>query len=330
MSANTLLAAAIPQKGVLEDIQRTQWRVMLVDDEPTQRLITARLLKRAGFVVDTAQNGREALERIKSNPCHLLITDWEMPEMDGVTLCREVRAAKLEGYIYTLLLTSRDAIEHLVAGLQAGADDYLTKPVLEPELLARLNTGKRIVTLERSLRAVVEENRRLSITDPLTGAFNRRYLMEQLPTEIERSSRYAHPLSVLMCDVDFFKRINDTLGHQAGDEVLRQTVTLIKATIRTTDWIARYGGEEFVIVLPETALENGIKVADNLRIALANNPIVYENNTISVTASFGVSGWADTVPADAEVAALISNCDEGVYASKANGRNCVTAKGMAA
>jgi two-component system, cell cycle response regulator len=328
MGANTMLAATIPQQDILEDIQRIQWRVMLVDDEPTQRLITARLLKRAGFVVDTAKNGLEALEQIKSKPYHLLITDWEMPEMDGVTLCREVRAANLEGYIYTLLLTSRDAIEHLVAGLQAGADDYLTKPVLEPELLARLNTGKRIVTLERSLRAVVEENRRLSITDPLTGAYNRRYLMEQLPIEIDRSSRYAHPLSVLMCDVDHFKRINDSFGHQAGDEVLRQTVARIKTAVRTTDWIARYGGEEFVIVLPETALANAIKVADNLRLALANNPIIYDNHSISVTASFGVSGWTDNVPADAQVAALISNCDEGVYASKANGRNCITTKGM--
>jgi two-component system, cell cycle response regulator len=203
MNATTASNAesTVPEPKPAED-----WRVLLVDDEPTQRLITARLLKRAGFVVETAQNGKEALEKIKTSEFQLLVTDWEMPEMDGVALCRAVRSAKLDGYVYTILVTSRDAIEHLVAGLQAGADDYLTKPVLEPELLARLNTGKRIVTLERSLRAANEENRRLSVTDALTGAFNRRYLMEKLPHEIERSLRYPHPLSLVMCDVDHFKK----------------------------------------------------------------------------------------------------------------------------
>jgi len=214
-----------------------EWRVLLVDDEPTQRLITARLLKRAGFVVDTAQNGKEALDRINTSEYQLLVTDWEMPEMDGVALCKAVRSAKLDGYVYTILVTSRDAIEHLVAGLQAGADDYLTKPVLEPELLARLNTGKRIVTLERNLRTANEENRRLSITDPLTGAFNRRYLMEKLPHEIERSIRYPHPLALLMCDVDHFKKINDTNGHQTGDAVLQAVVAAIKQKVRGTDWV---------------------------------------------------------------------------------------------
>jgi PleD family two-component response regulator len=247
------------------------WRVLLVDDEPTQRLITARLLKRAGFQVDTAENGKEALARIAENSYPLLITDWEMPEMDGVALCRAVRSANLDGYVYTILLTSRDAIEHLVAGLQAGADDYLTKPVLEPELLARLNTGKRIVNLERSLRAANDENRRLSITDPLTGAFNRRYLMEKLPSEVERSVRYAHNLSLLMCDVDHFKRINDNHGHQVGDEVLKRVVEIVKGKVRNTDWVARYGGEEFVIVLPETPYSSALKVAETLRAALMQN-----------------------------------------------------------
>jgi len=305
------------------------WRVLLVDDEPTQRLITARLLKRAGYHVETAQDGKEALDKLTtSGQFQLLVTDWEMPEMDGVALCRAVRASQNAGYVYTILLTSRDAIEHVVAGLQAGADDYLTKPVLEPELLARLNTGKRIVTLERSLRMANEENRRLSVTDALTGAFNRRYLMEQVPIEILRSARYDHPLAIMMCDVDHFKKINDTHGHQAGDEVLKRLVALLRQKVRTIDWIARYGGEEFVIVLPETGYTNAKKVAETLRAAVAQLTIEFEGKTLNVTASFGVTGWDAEVPADGSVDAMVARCDACVYDSKANGRNRVSAHSM--
>ena len=194
-----------------------------------------------------------------------MITDWEMPEMDGIALCRELRATPGKGYIYTILLTARDAIEHVVTGLQSGADDYLTKPVIEPELIARLSTGRRIVTLERSLRTANEENRRLSITDPLTGAFNRRYLTEQLPREIERAARYGRQLATVMCDVDHFKRINDTQGHQVGDEVLKWFVAQLQSGVRSRDWVARYGGEEFVVVLPETNVANAGIGAEHLR-----------------------------------------------------------------
>jgi len=305
------------------------WRVLLVDDEPTQRLITARLLKRAGYQVETAENGKQALQ-LMSDPgrFQLLVTDWEMPEMDGVSLCRAVRAQPDTGYVYTILLTSRDAIEHLVAGLQAGADDYLTKPVLEPELLARLSTGKRIVTLERSLRAANEENRRLSVTDPLTSAQNRRYLMEKVPVEIERSARYGHPLSIVMCDVDHFKQLNDTFGHQAGDEVLKHVVALVRRKIRTLDWIARFGGEEFVIVLPETNFSNALKVAETLRIAIADNACIVNGRSLPVTASFGVAGWDAFVPAEATVDGLVACADAGVYESKAAGRNRVSGKNL--
>ncbi len=247
------------------------WRILLVDDEPTQRLIVARLLKRGGYEVEMAANGREALAKLEQGDFPLMITDWEMPEMDGVALCQAVRS-KERGYTYIILLTSRDAIEHLVAGLQSGADDYLIKPVVEPELIARLNTGRRIVTLERSLRAANEENRRLSITDPLTGVHNRRFLMEQLPREIDRAARYGRQLAAIMCDVDFFKKINDTHGHLTGDEVLKWFANGLKSGVRTSDWIARYGGEEFVIVLPETNVANAATAAEHLRKHISEQP----------------------------------------------------------
>lgn len=307
----------------------TVWRILLVDDEPTQRLIMARLLKRAGYEVEVAGNGREALDRIASGDFHLMITDWEMPEMDGIALCRALRAREDEkGYVYTILLTARDSIEHVVTGLQAGADDYLTKPVIEPELMARLNTGRRIVTLERGLRTANEENRRLSITDPLTGAHNRRYLMDQLPREMERAGRYGRELAVIMCDVDHFKKINDTYGHLVGDEVLKWFVLALQKAVRGSDWVARYGGEEFVIVLPETSLSNAAIAAEHLREYVAAGAFANSGEPFAVTASFGVAGWNHAVPREATLDALIGRCDAGVYASKAAGRNRVTVEAM--
>lgn len=304
------------------------WRILLVDDEPTQRLILARLLKRAGYEVETAGNGREALARLESGDFQLMITDWEMPEMDGIALCSTLRASKGRAYIYTILLTARDAIEHVVTGLQAGADDYLTKPVIEPELIARLSTGKRIVDLERSLRTANEENRRLSITDPLTGAFNRRYLMEQLPREIERAARYGRQLSVIMCDVDYFKKINDGYGHLIGDDVLKWFVLSLQRAVRASDWVARYGGEEFVVVLPETGVINAGVAAEHLRSQVASTAFAGPTVSFPVSASFGASGWKDVVPGGATLDALMARCDSGVYASKAAGRNRVTVEPM--
>jgi two-component system cell cycle response regulator len=303
------------------------WRILLVDDEPTQRLIMARLLKRSGYEVEMAANGREALAMLEQGDFPLMITDWEMPEMDGVALCRALRSRE-QGYTYIVLLTSRDAIEHLVAGLQSGADDYLIKPVVEPELIARLNTGRRIVTLERSLRAANEENRRLSVTDPLTGVYNRRYLMEQLPREIDRAARYGRELAAIMCDVDFFKKINDTHGHLAGDEVLKWFGSMLRSGVRASDWIARYGGEEFVIVLPETNVGNASIAAEHLRKHICERPFKIGDQEITVSASFGVSGWRDKVPQGATLDSLMARCDAGVYASKAAGRNCITTESL--
>jgi diguanylate cyclase (GGDEF)-like protein len=232
-----------------------------------------------------------------------------------------------KAYTYTILLTAREAKVHVVTGLKAGADDYLTKPVIEDELIARLSTGKRIVTLERSLRTLNEENRRLSITDSLTGAYNRRYLMEQLPREIERAARYGRQLAAIMCDVDHFKNVNDTHGHLVGDDVLKWFVGQLQTGVRSCDWVARYGGEEFVIVLPETNVANAAVAAEHLRaqITASTCPVV---SGLTISASFGVSGWRDLVPQGATLDALIAKCDAGIYQSKAGGRNRVSIESM--
>jgi two-component system, cell cycle response regulator len=309
------------------DRSPSAWKILVVFPEPTQRLIMARLLKRCGYEVDMAVNGREALAKLEQGDFPLMITDWEMPEMDGVALCRALRS-KEQGYTFIILLTSRDAVEHLVVGLQSGADDYLIKPVIEPELIARLNTGRRIVTLERSLRAANEENRRLSITDALTGTYNRLFLMEQLPREISRAIHYNRYFSIVMCDIDDFKAVNDAYGHVVGGEVLAGTAAFIRQRIRASDWIATYGGDEFYVVLPETKLSDARRAAEYLRRDLSEAAILPGHSGVRVTASFGVVGWETKALPGVTAENVFRAVDRCVYESKCAGRDRVTIKAL--
>ena len=175
----TEFPAVLETESVTAPAAASRPAILLAEDDPVTRMLMTRFLNNAGYEVDAVPNGNEAFERMLARYYPILITDWEMPGMDGLDLCRAVRNMQLDGYVYALLLTARDAKEHIIAGLEAGADDYLIKPVHEAELIARLNAGRRILDLEHSLRAANHRNRILSITDALTGAYNRRYLMEQ-------------------------------------------------------------------------------------------------------------------------------------------------------
>jgi two-component system, cell cycle response regulator len=300
--------------------------ILLAEDDPVTRMLMTRFLKKAGYEVDAVSDGAEAFDKMMKRYYPILVSDWEMPGMDGVALCKAVRNMQLDGYVYALLLTARDAKEHIIAGLEAGADDYLVKPVHEPELIARLNTGRRILALEHSLRVANQRNRVLSITDDLTGAYNRRYLMEQLPREVERCRRYAYPLSVIMCDIDHFKRVNDDQGHSAGDDVLQQFMVRVQQSIRSnSDWIARYGGEEFLLVLPETEYASGILVAEKVRSIVRSEPFSTRAGEIPVTASFGVAATGPDGPdLTLRVEGLIKAADQCLYRSKQEGRDRTT------
>jgi two-component system, cell cycle response regulator len=300
--------------------------ILLAEDDPVTRMLLTRSLKKAGFEVDAVADGTAALDKMIHGSYPILITDWEMPGMDGIELCKTVRNMRLDGYVYVLLLTARDAKEHMVAGLEAGADDYLIKPIYEPELLARLNTARRILALEHSLREANEQNRVLSITDALTGTFNRRHLMEQLPRELDRCRRYAYPLSVVMCDIDHFKAVNDIHGHAVGDEVLRQFAQRIQGSIRgSSDWVSRYGGEEFMILLPDTGRDGGLIVAEKIRQLIAESAFLCADGPVVVTASFGVASTVASGPdLGIGVEALIAAADACLYQSKQDGRNRVT------
>ncbi len=304
----------LPESGI---------KLLLVEDEPTQRLLIARRLRSVGYVVDVAENGADALQMIKTGQYPLVLSDWEMPGMDGVTLCRLVREANLPS-VYILLLTSHGAVTHAVEALRAGANDFIRKPADETELVARLEAGRRMVLLEQSLREANSKIEKLSITDPLLGIFNRRYLHDHLPQETARARRYGEQLSLVMADLDHFKKVNDTYGHHTGDLVLQHAVTLVRSALRVSDWIARYGGEEFVIVLPETPLQGAYAVAERMRRLCAETAVKGLDSKLLVTASFGVATIDGVTPSPADADAILREADKALYESKRAGRNRVT------
>ena len=228
------------------------------------------------------------------------------------------------------MLTARGSTDDLVAGLEAGADDYLTKPFNRAELIARLKTATRVLELEKSLKDANEEIRILSITDTLTGCYNRAYMNENLPKEVKRAIRYNRPISLVMVDIDHFKKVNDTYGHQAGDEVLKGLVESIKGSIRSdVDWVARYGGEEFLVVFPETDFERAKCLAERLRRNISQKTIQINEKKIHITASFGVSGFTSSSSLRAvSHEALISQADESLYQAKQEGRNRVIGRAI--
>jgi diguanylate cyclase (GGDEF)-like protein len=308
-----------------------QCRVLVVDDDELVRAQLEILLRLAGYDVHAAGSGEEALRILSAMSCQIVLTDWQMADMDGLTLCRNVRLRDDEGYVYVLMLTVRNTKRDVLVGLAAGADDYIVKGAPAEEILARLEVGRRITHLESSLRASNQENGRLCVTDALTGAHNRRYLMRNLPRELERARRYDHPLAILSCDLDRFKRVNDRFGHEAGDETLQAFVMRSTSCLReATDWIVRSGGEEFVLVLPETTLEGASCVAKKVRQVLAAEPIATSAGPLFVTVSIGVTAveTADELAA-VSVVELLRAADRCLYVSKNLGRNRVTAASAA-
>lgn len=302
-------------------------RVLVVDDDALVRAQLTALLEMAGYDVHAAGTGEEALCILAAVSCQIVLTDWQMPEIDGLALCRKLRLRDNTGYVYILMLTVRSGKRDILKGLAAGADDYIIKGAPIDEILARLEVGRRITSLEHSLRASNREHQRLAVTDPLTGARNRRYLMKYLPRELERSRRHDHPLAILSCDLDGFKRVNDSFGHEAGDAVLQAFVVRSMSCLReSTDWIARSGGEEFVVVLPETTLGGASQVAKRLRHVVAGQPIPTCAGSLTITVSIGVTAVESTDElASVSVVELLRAADRCLYVSKNLGKDRATA-----
>jgi two-component system, cell cycle response regulator len=303
--------------------------ILIADDDPVTRKLLERTLAKKGYPVTVVDDGRKAFERFQKEFFPLVVSDWMMPGMDGLEICKAIRGVETEGYVFIILLTSRDNREDIVRGLEAGADDYLTKPFNPAELVARINTGIRVLELERSLKKANDEIRTLSITDQLTGCYNRLYMTERMEPEIKRAKRYGHWLSVIMCDLDHFKQVNDTYGHQTGDTVLKGFADIINQSTRDkVDWAVRYGGEEFIIILPETDLEGAQVVAERLRKSAAETVFTAgeasEEVTFFITASFGVTSLNEKTPWEKlSIDVIIQHADGLLYAAKDGGRNQV-------
>jgi two-component system chemotaxis response regulator CheY len=298
-------------------------RVLIVDDDPDARDYLVAVVQEAGYQTAVASSGEEALRLLETEFCPIMITDRNMPGMDGVTLCKRAREGHYPGYLYIFLLTAQNASDDIVTGLEAGADDYLGKKnISAPELIARLGNARRIVSLEQALRRALDQKRQMANTDVLTGAYSRRYLERQLSLELERTRRFNHSISVLLLDIDYFKRINDRYGHAIGDEVLRNTYRRLRDLLpRACDWIARYGGEEFLVVLVDTDLRGAEIVAQRLVSGMAEASMETTVGPIPVTISIGGAEAAQIMSNDLSFKRLLEVADQCLYASKRDGRN---------
>jgi two-component system chemotaxis response regulator CheY len=278
-------AGKLPQTGAA----RPPCRVLVVDDDELVRTQLATLLKTQLYDIEVAASGEEALRIMDETPCNIVLTDWQMPDMDGLSLCRYVRDGREDAYVYLMMLTVRGASEDILKGLASGVDDYIVKGTPIEELMARMEVARRITDREQFLRSRDLESRLSPQLDPATGARNFRYLLDHLPRELGRSQRYNHPLAVLNCEIDDFRIVTERYGREAGEDVSRTFVARAKGCIRSSsDWLARIGEQEYLIVLPETAGRGATRVAEKLRQVLAAEPVLTCAGPLALAASIGV------------------------------------------
>jgi diguanylate cyclase (GGDEF)-like protein len=289
-------------------------KILIADDEDATRLKLETLLTNLGYDVIAARDGVEAWEMLQQEDApRLALLDWLMPGLDGVDVCRRVRQAG-GAYIYIVMLTVRGQKQDLVAGMDAGADDYLSKPFNAEELRVRLAAGMRILKLQEELRV-------LATHDDLTGVLNRGTILGMLERELAHVERKGVPVSIILADMDDFKHVNDMHGHAIGDAVLREAASRLSRPIRPYDALGRYGGEEFLIVLPGCGMSNALVVGERVRLAVGSEPIDTRAGPVTMTVSLGVASVEKGQ--DSRVDELIQAADDALYRAKRGGRNRV-------
>ena len=317
------------------------YRVLIVDDDPAFLRLLAKYVADAGHEVLCALDGLEAMKLLSEHGPHMVITDWRMPRMDGLELCRAVRECEAVGFVYLIILTAQGERKRLVEAFEAGADDFLTKPVDRQEFLARLRAGRRMVKLQadldhrnrevhlanakmalaaRELAAANKKLRILATTDELTGLLNRREAMDRLTQQWASSVRHGEPLSCIVLDIDHFKKFNDTHGHAVGDLVLRETAGAMRRLARTSEDVCRVGGEEFLIICPKSTASQAAAAAERFREAVASHATLHGDVKLTVTISLGVAGRTPVMESPDD---LLRAADSALYTAKAEGRNRV-------
>lgn len=316
-------------------------KVLVAEDDYTSRVLLETMLRGWGHEVLTAEDGDSALRLIaQHDDLQLLVLDWIMPGPDGPDICRAVRAAVRQNYVYIILLTAKTEREAFLEGMESGADDYIIKPFDAEQMRARLRVAERIVQLEErlssqneALRLANEQTRQLltqvqaqaielerqAREDWLTGLYNRRHLDFHLQREFVRARRYQSPLTVAIADLDNFKSVNDRFSHHVGDEVLRTLADILQSNSRSTDIVGRYGGEEFVIILPETTREQGLIVCEKIRRTVEEYDWSRVHEGLRMTVSVGMS--SDTSLANYEK--MLTQADDRLYEAKRAGKNTV-------
>ena len=287
-------------------------KILIAEDDTTTRLIFGATLRKMGHTVTAVEDGGKAWKAWQQEEYSLLISDWIMPDIDGLELCKRIRAQPSLQYTYIILLTSMDGKGSYLEGMDAGADDFITKPFDEEQLAARLRVAERIIALHQKLHIQATH-------DHLTGVWNRAAIMGHLRGEVERARRQSSHMGVIIADLDYFKRINDTYGHRTGDAVLQEAARRMQLALRPYDRLGRYGGEEFLIIASDCDLSQTTALAERIRSFMSTEPVKDQFSEIFVTVSLGIAIGSGQAGEDA--GALVAIADEALYRAKKAGRN---------
>ena len=297
-------------------------KVLIADDDANARTLLQNLVARFGYEVETVNDGTAALAALqRPDAPQLAILDWIMPGMSGPEICRKIRERSQVPYVYIIVITGMSTMDHQIAGMEAGADDYIAKPLHPDQLSARLSAGRRVVHLQQEFFKARKALEIRAMHDGLTGLLTHAAILERLNNELNRAGRELGLVGVILLDLDHFKEINDAYGHVVGDQVLKESARRMTLAVRSYDIVGRYGGDEFLIVAPGCHAEATVQLAKRVSRQLAATPLITPNGNITITASAGATA---SRPEDKiEIGSVVELADRALYRAKEAGRNRV-------